>query len=418
MIETIKNAWKIPELRKRILFTLLMLLVYRLGSFIAVPFIDKTVLSALVSGNSVLGLFNVISGDNFKNFSIFAMSIQPYITASIILQLLTIAIPALERLSKMGEEGKKKITRYTRYAAIGLALVQALGLAFTLEGFMTNNSWYAVMTVVLVVTAGTSLLVWIGDQITEKGIGNGISLLIFIGIVSGIPGAISTLVTGVIAGNFPIWVAILIVPFVIITVVGVVAVQEGTRKIPITYAKRVVGRKQMGGRNTHLPLKVNQSGVMPVIFAQTIAMAPSTIASFFPNSKFWTGFAGIFSWGSFWTTLIYLVLIIAFGYFYTTISFNPVEVAENIQQYGGYIPGIRPGAPTVIYINKILNRLVFAGGIFLCIISLIPIISGNILGLNIQFGGTSLLIVVSVALETVKQLEQHLIMRNYRGFLK
>lgn len=418
MIETIKNAWKIPELRKRILFTLCMLVVYRLGSFIAVPFVDKEVLGALLGSNSVLGLFNVISGGNFKNFSIFAMSIQPYITASIIMQLLTIAIPALERLSKMGEEGKKKITRYTKYAAIGLALVQALGLALTLKGFMTNDSWYAIAIVVMVVTAGTALLVWIGDQISEKGIGNGISLLIFIGIVSGVPSAISTIITGVIAGNFPIWVAILIPVFVLVTIVGVVAVQEGTRKIPITYAKRVQGRKQMGGRNTHLPLKVNQSGVIPVIFAQTITMAPATIASFFPNSKFWSGFAGAFKWGGFWTTLIYLVLIVAFSYFYSTISFNPVEIAENIQQYGGYIPGIRPGKPTVIYISKILNKLVFAGGIFLCIISIIPIITGNILNLNIQLGGTSLLIVVSVALETVKGLEQHLIMRNYKGFLK
>lgn len=418
MIETIKNAWKIPDLRKRIIFTLLMLMVYRFGSFVTVPFVDKTAIANLISNNSVLGLFNTISGDNFKNFSIFAMTIQPYITASIILNLLTIAIPALERLSKQGEEGKKKISRYTRYSAIGLALLQALGLSLGLENFLTTDKWYAIAIVTLTVTAGTSLLVWIGELITEKGIGNGISMIIFISIISKVPDSIQTLYDSVIAGNFAAyWIPVILI-FILGTIVGVVAVQEGTRKIPVQYSKRIVGNKQYGGRNTHLPLKVNQSGVIPVIFASTLATFPSTLASFFPNVAWLTAVANFLKWGGWVATILYLILIIAFSYFYTAITFNPVEVADNLQQYGGFIPGIRAGKPTVLYLQKIINRLVFAGGLFLCVISIIPILAGNLLNYNMQFGGTSLLIVVSVALETVQQLEQQMIMRNYKGFLK
>ncbi len=418
MIETIKNAWKIPDLRKRIIFTLLMLMVYRLGSFIAVPYINLTQLASYIEKNSVLGLLNVFSGNNFKNFSIFAMSITPYINASIIMNLLTIAIPALERLQKQGEEGRKKIAQYTRYFAVVLAIIQALGMTLSMSDILTENTVYVKVLVTVVITAGTAMLLWIGESITEKGIGNGVSLIIFISIVSNIPNNISSIATGISAGNFPAYMIPVIIIFALASVVGVIAVQEGTRKIPVQYAKRVVGRKVYGGKNTHLPLKVNQSGVIPIIFASVLAMFPSTLASFFPSVGWITWIANTFRWGTTVTTVCYLLLIIAFSFFYTLVTFNPVEVADNLQQYGGFIPGIRPGKPTVTYLQKILNRLTISGGIFLALIAIIPIIAGNVLKVNLQFGGTSILIVVGVALETVKQMEQQMMMRNYKGFLK
>lgn len=418
MIETIKNAWKIPDLRKRIIFTLLMLMVYRLGSFIAVPYINLTQLASYIEKNSVLGLLNVFSGNNFKNFSIFAMSITPYINASIIMNLLTIAIPALERLQKQGEEGRKKIAQYTRYFAVVLAIIQALGMTLSMSDILTENTAYVKILVTVVITAGTAMLLWIGESITEKGIGNGVSLIIFISIVSNIPNNISSIATGISAGNFPAYMIPVIIIFALASVVGVIAVQEGTRKIPVQYAKRVVGRKVYGGKNTHLPLKVNQSGVIPIIFASVLTMFPSTVASFFPSVKWLASFAAAMSWGKTFPTIVYLLLIIAFSFFYTLVTFNPVDVADNLQQYGGFIPGIRPGKPTVTYLQKILNRLTISGGLFLALIAIIPIIAGNVLKVNLQFGGTSILIIVGVALETVKQMEQQMMMRNYKGFLK
>ena len=418
MIETIKNAWKIPDLRKRILYTLFILMIYRFGAFIIVPYVNVDVLAQYISGNSVLGLLNVISGDNLKNFSIFAMSITPYINASIIMNLLTMAIPALERLQKQGDEGRKKIAQYTRYFAVVLAVIQALGLTLTMNNFLVTNTFYVKLVVIMVITAGTTLLIWMGESITEKGIGNGVSLIIFISIVSKIPSSITGIADGIQAGNFPSYMVVVIIFFIALAIMAIIEVHEGTRKIPVQYAKRVVGRKVYGGRNTHLPIKVNQAGVIPIIFASILTMFPATLASFFPKAAWLVSFSESMAWGKTFPTIIYVILIIAFSFFYTLATFNPVDVAENLQQYGGFIPGIRPGKPTVTYLNKILNRLTISGGLFLAIIAILPIIAGNLLGINLQFGGTSILIVVGVALETVKQLEQQMMMRNYKGFLK
>ena len=411
MIQTIKDAWKVPDLRKRILYTILMLAVFRLGSHIYVPYINTEVLAEYIASNSMLGLFNIISGDNLKSFTIFAMGITPYINASIIMNLLTVAIPALERLAKQGDEGRKKISRYTRYAALLLAVIQALGTTLSMSSILTENTVFVKILVTVVITAGTAFLLWMGESITEKGIGNGVSLIIFLGIVSSIPTSLTNIIDGIKAGTFPIYMLIVILVFIAIGVVGVVAVNEGTRKIPIVYAKRVVGRKIYGGQNTHLPLKVNQSGVIPVIFASVMTMFPSTLASFFPNTKWLASLSKALSWGKFWTTVI-------FSYFYTLITFNPLDISNNLKQNGGVIPGIRPGATTTAYIRKVSNRLTISGALFLVVIAIIPIIAGNLLNISLQFGGTSLLIMVGVALETVKALEQQLLIRNYKGFLK
>ncbi len=418
MLETIKNAWKIPDLRKKILYTLLMLVIFRLGSHILIPYVDTEVLANYISGNSMLGLFNVISGNNLKTFSIFAMGITPYINAQIIMNLLTIAIPALERLSKEGDTGRRKIAKITRIAAIVLALVQALGTTLSMDSLLTTDTVLVKILVTVSITAGTAFLLYLGETITEKGIGNGISLLIFMGIVSSLPAEIVNIYDGLVGGTFPVYMLPVIIIFALVTIVGIISVQEGTRKIPVQYAKRVVGRKMYGGRNTHLPLKVNQSGVIPVIFASVLTMFPSTLASFFPNSNWLSAVAEFMAWGKTFPTILYLVLIIAFSFFYTMVTFNPIDVANNLQQYGGFIPGIRPGKPTVMYLSKIVNRLTMSGGLFLSIVAIIPIIAGNVLNMNLQFGGTSLIILVGVALETVKQLEQQMIMRNYKGFLK
>lgn len=418
MIQTIKDAWKVPELRKRILYTIMMLAVFRLGSHIYVPYINTEVLAEYIASNSMLGLFNIISGDNLKSFTIFAMGITPYINASIIMNLLTVAIPALERLAKQGDEGRKKISRYTRYAALILAVVQGLGTTLSMSSILTENTVFVKILVTVVITAGTAFLLWMGESITEKGIGNGVSLIIFLGIVSSIPSSITNIIDGIKAGTFPVYMLLIILVFIAASVVGVVAVNEGTRKIQIVYAKRVVGRKIYGGQNTHLPLKVNQAGVIPVIFASVMTMFPSTLASFFPNTKWLASLSKALAWGKFWTTIIYMALIIAFSYFYTMITFNPVEISNNLRQNGGVIPGIRPGAATTSYISKISNRLTISGALFLMVIAIIPIIAGNLLNISLQFGGTSLLIMVGVALETVKALEQQLLIRNYKGFLK
>lgn len=418
MFTTLKNAWNIPELRKRILFTLGMLVIFRLGTFITVPFVDATQIQSMISNNTMFGLLNVISGNNFKTFSIFAMSITPYINATIILQLLTIAIPSLERLTKEGEEGRKKISSYTRYLTVVLALIQALGIAFGFDSILTDNSAFAVAVVALTITAGTAFLMWLGESITEHGIGNGISLLIFAGILANIPSALNYLYEQLTSGAMSGVLLIIFAVFVVIVVAGVVEINEGVRKIPVQYAKRVVGRKIYGGQNTHIPLKINQSGVMPIIFASTIAMFPATLASFFPNWSFAVWLSKALTWGNTGSTILYVVLIVFFTYFYTLVTFNPEDVADNLKQYGGFVPGIRPGASTVTFLKKTLNRLMVAGSVFLVIIAVLPIIVGNVMDLNLQFGGTSLLIVVGVALETVNQMEQQMLMRNYKGFLK
>ncbi|MBC3798361.1 preprotein translocase subunit SecY [Acetobacterium tundrae] len=418
MVSTLKDAWKIPDLRRKILFTLALLFVYRLGSFIPVPFVDLTQLSSLVNDNGMFGLFNIISGGNFKNFTIFAMSITPYINASIIMNLLAFAIPALEKLQKEGEEGRKKLAQYTRFLTILLAIIQALGMSLSFGNLLTEKTTLTVFTVVLCITAGTAFLMYLGEQITENGIGNGISLIIFVSIISRIPSGISEMYNYITIGTMTAISLILFLVFIVVVVFGVVAVNEGQRRVPVQYAKRVVGRKMYGGQSTHIPLRVNMAGVIPVIFASSLTLFPATISSFFPTSAFANWVTTYFSWGSVAATIIYVVLIIAFTYFYTAVTFNPYDVADNIKKQGGYVPGIRPGKPTVDYLSRITNRLTLFGGAFLAIIAIIPIFVGNVMGVNLQFGGTSLLIIVGVALEVVKTLESEMMMRNHQGFLK
>lgn len=419
MISTLRDAWKIPDLRRKLIYTLALLFVYRLGSFIPVPFIDTAQLAELVNDGGIFGLFDILSGGNFGNFTIFAMSITPYINASIIMNLLAFAIPALERLQKEGEEGRKKIAQYTRYLTIVLALVQALGMSLSYGGLLTEKNGFTIFTVVLCITAGTTFLMYLGEKITENGIGNGISLLIFISIVSRIPSGIMEIYNYVTVGTMNVVSVILLIIGIVVAVIAVVAVTEGQRKIPVQYAKRVVGRKMYGGQSTHIPLRVNMAGVIPIIFASSLTLFPATLAQFFPNSGFSLWIAKHFAWGAPVTTIIYVLLTIAFTYFYTAVTFNPFDIADNIKKQGGYIPGIRPGKPTVEYLTRVMNRLTLFGGIFLSIIAIIPIIVGNFMGgVSLQFGGTSLLIIVGVALETVKQLESEMTMRNYQGFLK
>lgn len=419
MISTLRDAWKVPDLRNKMLFTLAMIFIYRLGSLIPVPFIDTAQLSSLVNDGGIFGLFDILSGGNFGNFTIFAMSITPYINASIIMNLLAFAIPALENLQKEGEEGRKKIAQYTRYLTIVLAIIQGLGITLSYGEVMPDKTVFTVFTVVLCITAGTTFLMYLGEQITENGIGNGISLIIFISIISRIPSAIKTMYDYLTVGTISIVTVILLIIGIVVATVAVVAVTEGQRKIPVQYAKRVVGRKMYGGQSTHIPLRVNMAGVIPIIFASSLTLLPATLAQFFPNSGFSEFIQKHLAWGAPTTTIIYIVLIVAFTYFYTAVTFNPFDVSENIRKQGGNIPGIRQGKPTADYLTKIMNRLTLFGGLFLSLVAIIPIIIGNFSGeLNLQFGGTSLLIVVGVALETVKQLESEMTMRNYQGFLK
>ena len=419
MLSTLREAWRVPDIRKKIFFTLVMLFIYRLGSFIPVPYIDSSKLAELINNGGIFGLFDIISGGNFGNFTIFAMGITPYINASIIMNLLVFAIPALENLQKEGEEGRKKIAQYTRYLTIALAIIQALGMSLSYQDLLIEKTPFTVFVVVLVVTAGTTFLMYLGEQITEYGIGNGISLIIFISIVSRIPSGIANIYNYVQVGTLNIVSLLLLIIFIIVATIAVIYVTEGQRKIPIQYAKRVVGRKMYGGQSTHIPLRVNMAGVIPIIFASSLTLLPATLANFFPNSAFSQWVSTYLGWGQPITTIIYVVLTVAFTYFYTAVTFNPYDIADNIKKQGGYVPGIRPGKPTVEYFTKIMNRLTLFGGFFLAVIAVIPIIVGAFMGgVNIQFGGTSLLIVVGVALETVKQLESELTMRNYQGFLK
>ncbi len=418
MLSTLKNTWKIPETRKRIIFTIVMLLIYRVGSFIPVPFVDTTQLQSLVQGNGMFGLMDIVAGGNFSKFTIFAMSIIPYINSSIIMNLLTMVIPSLQRLQKSGEDGQRKITQYVRYMTMVLALIQAVGLIFGYQSILTTDSTLSKVIIAITITAGTALLMWIGEEITEKGIGNGISLIIFASIVSRIPSGITTTYEYIANGTFSVFILIVGIILVAVAIVAIVAVTEGQRRVPVQYAKRVVGRKMYGGRSTSIPLRMNQAGVIPIIFASSLTMFPSILASFFPNSKFFVWMAEAFAWGGVTATITYIAFIILFTFFYTSAIFNPHDVANNLKKYGGFIPGIRPGAPTAEYIKKSMNKLTMAGGIFLAIIATLPIFLGNAMGISLQFSGTSLLIIVGVALDTVKQLEQQLMMRNYSGFLK
>lgn len=424
LLNTVTQAWKVPEMRRKILFTLAMLVVFRIGSNIPVPGINRDYLARIFSGETGLfDLFDLFSGGAFQKFTIFALSITPYITASIIVQLLTVAFPYFENLAKEGTAGRKKMAQITRYMTIGLGLIQSIGLTVGLfRGAVINQTVFSFAVIILVLTAGTAFLMWLGEEINDKGVGNGISLLIFAGIVARIPTGIRTLVVKYQEGSVNVVTLILFALFALVVIAGIIMVQQGTRKIPVQYAKRVVGRKMYGGQATHIPLKVNQAGVIPVIFAMALLTFPLTITYFFPNTAFTAfvtkylspgGMPGAWIYGS-----LNVVLIIAFTYFYTAITFNPIEIASNMRANGGFIPGIRPGRATVDYLHKVMTRISLVGAIFLAVVATLPLLLSQVAGIDVRFGGTSLLIAIGVALDTMRQLEDQMVMRNYRGFLK
>ena len=427
MLQTLRNAWKVEEIRKKILFTLLIVLLYRLGNAIPVPYVNVGLLQNYFDTvqNTVLGLLDVMSGGAFSTATIFALSIQPFINASIIIQLLCIAIPALERLSKdEGEEGRKKIASITRYATVGIGLLQGFGYYMLIKNnnflvsYAQNNIWAAIV-IILTFTSGSALIMWLGEQITEYGIGNGISMILFASIISRLPTSVITSIRNISTGSLEWWVALLVFLGALAIIVLIVYVNDAERRIPVQYAKRVVGRKMYGGQSTHLPMKVNMSGVMPIIFAQSIASVPATIVAFTGKTDGWVN--TWFSNNSIPYAIIYFLLIIFFAYFYSTIQFNPVEVANNLKKNGGYIPGFRPGKPTSEFIQKVLNKITLFGAIYLGIIAIVPILISHFSNAaaltGLSLGGTSIIIVVGVALETVRALEAQMLMRNYKGFL-
>ena len=425
MIQTIRKAWGIPELRKKIIFTLLILLIFRIGNAITVPYVDVGLLETYLDqmGGTILGLYNVMSGGAFAQATVFALSIQPYINASIIIQLLTVAIPALERLAKDGgEEGRKKIQSITRYTTVGIAILQAVGYYFMMRNYNLLASdatgiWPALVIVVSFI-AGSSFVMWMGEQVTEFGIGNGISLIIFAGIVARFPDGCMTVYKYIQAGSINIFQVLLFALIALFMIVVVIEVTQGQRRVVVQYAKRIVGRKMYGGHSTHIPLKVNQAGVIPIIFASSVLMFPITIAQFVQNETVQM-IAGWFAWGTVTNTIMYAILIIFFTYFYTAISLNIPQLTENMQKYGGFIPGIRPGQPTALYIDRIMTRITLAGSFFLAFIAILPNFIGWITGIEgVYFGGTALLIVVGVAIDTMKQAESLLLNRQYQGFMK
>jgi preprotein translocase subunit SecY len=397
----------------------MMMAIFRLGAAIPVPGIDKVKLATLFTGDDgILGFFNLMSGGAFKNFTIFALGISPYITASIIVNLLTIAFPSLEALAKEGEAGKKKLTQFTRYGTVILALIQATGMSVGLfrNAFINYNAM-SVFVSVMTLTAGTAFLMYLGEKITENGIGNGISLFIFAGIISRVPDGTVKTVARLQSGDIGIINVVIFLLVGIAIIAGVIYIQQGTRKIPVQYAKRVVGRKMYGGHSTHIPMKVNQSGVIPVIFAVSLLMFPMTIAQFVPNSGYAAVMQKYFNQSSVLYNVLYALLIVGFTYFYTSVTFNPVDIAENMKKNGGFIPGIRPGRPTQEFLTKTLYRLTLAGAIFLAVIAVLPNVILAFSSMQIKFGGTSLLIAVGVSLETMKQIEAQMVMRHYQGFL-
>lgn len=427
MLQTLRNAWRIEEIRRKILFTLLIILLYRLGNAIPVPYVNIAALQSYFAmlRNTVFGLMDVMSGGAFSNATIFALSIQPYINASIIIQLLCIAIPALERMSKdEGEEGKKKIAAITRYVTVAIGLLQGFGFYMLIKnnGILVadaQSSIWAAIVIILTFTSGSALIMWLGEQITEYGIGNGISMILFASIISRLPTSFVQSVRNIKLGELQWWVLLLMVLGALAIIVLIVFVNDSERRIPVQYAKRVVGRKMYGGQSTHLPMKVNMSGVMPIIFAQSIASIPATIAAFTGKTDGWV--STWFGTNSIPYAIVYFLLIIFFAYFYSTIQFNPIEVANNLKKNGGYIPGFRPGKPTSEFIHKVLNKITLFGAIYLGIIAVVPILvahfSQSAALTGISLGGTSIIIVVGVALETVRALEAQMLMRNYKGFL-
>ncbi len=441
MLQTIRNAWKIPDLRKKILYTIFLLVIFRLGSVIPVPWLDPAVVKDWVTnsgnGSTLFSLLDTFSGGSLSGATIFAMSITPYINSSIIMQLLCVAIPALERMSKEGEEGRKKITKITRYVTVVLAAIQAWGLTITLKGqnaiSFSNGipNWLTMVTIILAFTAGTAFLMWLGEEITGKGIGNGISMLIFAGIVSRVPTMLVSAWNSFMAGEKNEWYMLLILlVYILASIAFVVLVNEAERRIPVQYAKRVVGRKMYGGQSTFIPIKVAMAGVIPIIFAMSIMTFPATLATLFSANTgsvlykvamFITGGGGVVS--KVFYPLAYFLLIVGFTYFYTSITFNPIEVSNNIKKNNGMVPGLRPGKPTSDYIAKVLSRITLVGACFLGIVAVLPIVISEIFSKlsnlsAISLTGTSLLIVVGVALETVKQIESQMLMRHYKGFLE
>jgi len=430
MLSVFKNAWRVQDLRKKILFTMFLLVIYRFGAAIPVPFINTAALVEVFNTNysdTIFGMFNMMSGGAFSQATIFALSIQPYINASIIMNLLTVGVPALERMVKEGgEEGKKKVASITRVATVGLGILQGWGFYMVLSrqfGLVFPDNFGTAAVIVMSFTAGTAFIMWLGEQITEFGIGNGISIILFVSIISRAPDAVTWALSQFELGNYILIIGTLAIAAAMVAFI--VFITQAERRIPVQYAKRMVGRKMYGGQSSHLPLKVNMSGVMPIIFAQSIASFPATIIAFFPQrpeGTFWHSFQRAFNHTSLLYAGVYFLLIIGFGYFYTAIQFNPVEIANNLKQNGGFVPGFRPGRSTSDFIRKILGKITLFGSIFLGIIATLPILLGvfvpDVAGSGIALGGTSILIVVGVALETVKQMEAQMMMRHYKGFLE
>ena len=425
MLKTLQNAWRIPELRKKLMFTLLILLLYRIGNVIPVPFVDTAAMAHYFDqtlSSTVLGLYNAMSGSAFSQASVLALGIQPYINASIIIQLLTVAIPALERMAKEeGEEGKKKITQITRYTTVGLGVL--LGFAYytmianaTLADGTAVLAEKGVLQAIVIIgtfTAGSSVVMWLGEQITEFGIGNGISMILFANIIAGLPSMVNTMI------YLSWWVDLIVVVALLLLVVFIVFINDAERRIPIQYAKRVVGRKVYGGQSTNLPIKVSMSGVLPVIFAQSIVSIPATICAFTGNTSGWW-YENVFTSSGWVYGVFYFLLIFFFSWFYSTIQYDPVEIANNLKKNGGFIPGFRPGKPTADFIHKVINKVLVFGALYLAIVALLPIIGSNVLdgAQYLAIGGTSVIIVVGVALETTKQMEAQMLMRHYKGFLE
>ena len=431
MIQTVRKAWGIPELRKKILFTLLVLVIYRIGSAIAVPYVNTDMLEQYLDsmGTTILGLYNVMSGGAFAQATVFAMGIQPYINSSIIIQLLTVAIPALERMQKEGgEEGKRKLQSITRYSTVAIALLQALGYYFIMKNnynILTNDSIWAALVIIVSFVAGSSFLMWLGEQCNEFGVGNGISMILFAGIISRVPAMASAVYSSVLSGNMHWLWAVLAVVGVLLLVVLIVFVNDAERRIPVQYAKRQQGRKMYGGQSSSLPMKVNMSGVLPVIFAQSIASIPATIGAFLPapaEGSFWAGLLNAIDTKSVLYLVIYFLMIIGFSYFYATIQFNPIEISNNLKRNGGFIPGFRPGKPTSDFIARVRGKITLFGAIYLGIVAIVPLVADKFMnssaGISLGIGGTSVIIVVGVALETVQALENQMVMRQYKGFLE
>ena len=425
ILSSFQNIFKIPELKKRVFFTLALLAVYRIGAHIPTPGIRGEALSQFLThskAGALMGFFDMFTGGALSRVTIFALGIMPYISASIILQLLTVVIPAIGKLAKEGEAGRKKIVRYTRYGTVLISAIQSFGIAVGIEGmqggaFIQNPGWAFRLLTMITLTSGTAFIMWLGEQITERGIGNGISLIIFAGIVARLPSAIITTARLLQAGELSIFLVIALIAMMVVVVGAIIYIERGQRKIPVQYAKRVIGRKLYGGQSTHLPLKVNTAGVIPPIFASSIIMFPATVAGFIAIP--WVqAIARQLSPGTVIYTILYVSMIIFFAYFYTAIIFNPVDIADNLKKYGGYIPGVRPGQKTSEYIYRVLSRLTFVGGVYLALVCILPELLMFKFNVPFYFGGTSLLIVVGVALDTVSQIESHLVTRSYEGFLK